>query len=138
MTYLLMGLIALVALLVGKYLLMGLIRVYQWTISPLLGPVCRYHPSCSRYGFEAIRVHGAAKGTVLTAWRILRCNPWSPGGFDYVPARKRPVWHRWLRSLVLRDRVPSQQLPSQQIDHVGPHNLGRADVPAPSTKAQGA
>ena len=57
---------------------MGLIRVYQWTISPLLGPVCRYYPSCSHYGYEAVRVHGAVKGSALTAWRILRCNPWSP------------------------------------------------------------
>lgn len=83
-----------------KYLLMGLIRVYQWTISPLLGPVCRYYPSCSHYGFEAVRVHGAVKGSALTAWRILRCNPWSPGGVDHVPPRKRPVWHQRLRALV--------------------------------------
>jgi putative membrane protein insertion efficiency factor len=109
------------------YLLMGLIRVYQWTISPLLGPVCRYHPSCSRYGFEAIKVHGAIKGTVLTAWRILRCNPWSPGGFDYVPARKRPVWHQWVRRLL-----------SRGTEDLGPHKSSRADVPAPSTNVQGA
>lgn len=83
-----------------KYLLMGLIRVYQWTISPLLGPVCRYYPSCSHYGYEAVRVHGAVKGAGLTAWRILRCNPWSPGGVDHVPPRKHPVWHRRLRDLL--------------------------------------
>lgn len=68
-----------------KYVFMGLIRLYQWTISPLLGPVCRYHPSCSRYGYEAMRVHGAAKGTALTVWRLLRCNPWSRGGYDPAP-----------------------------------------------------
>lgn len=83
-----------------KYLLMGLIRLYQWTISPLLGPVCRYYPSCSHYGYEAVRVHGAVKGSALTAWRILRCNPWSPGGVDHVPPRKHPVWHRRLRDLL--------------------------------------
>ena len=94
MTYLPWLVVGLVALFAGKYLLLGLIKLYQWTISPMLGPVCRYHPSCSRYGFEAIKVHGAIKGTVLTAWRILRCNPWSPGGFDYVPERKHPVWYR--------------------------------------------
>jgi len=66
---------------------MGLIRIYQRTISPLLGPVCRYYPSCSHYGYEAMSVHGALKGTILTAWRILRCNPWSAGGIDDVPAR---------------------------------------------------
>lgn len=72
-----------------KYLLMGLIRIYQRTISPLLGPVCRYYPSCSHYGYEAMSVHGAAKGTILTAWRILRCNPWTSGGIDEVPPRGR-------------------------------------------------
>jgi putative membrane protein insertion efficiency factor len=66
---------------------MGLIRIYQRTISPLLGPVCRYYPSCSQYGYEAMSVHGALKGTILTAWRILRCNPWSAGGIDDVPPR---------------------------------------------------
>jgi hypothetical protein len=70
-----------------KYLFMGLIRLYQRTISPFLGPVCRYYPSCSQYGYEAMSVHGALKGTILTAWRILRCNPWSAGGVDEVPAR---------------------------------------------------
>jgi putative membrane protein insertion efficiency factor len=80
-----------------KYPLLLLIKLYQWTISPLLGPVCRYYPSCSHYGYRAIDLHGAVKGTALTAWRILRCNPWSPGGVDHVPPRKRPVWHRRLR-----------------------------------------
>jgi putative membrane protein insertion efficiency factor len=72
-----------------KYLFMGLIRIYQRTISPLLGPVCRYYPSCSHYGYEAMSVHGALKGTILTTWRILRCNPWSAGGIDDVPPRGR-------------------------------------------------
>lgn len=80
-----------------KYPLLWLIKLYQWTISPMLGPVCKYYPSCSHYGYTAIKVHGAVKGTALTAWRILRCNPWSHGGVDHVPARKRPVWHQWLR-----------------------------------------
>ena len=73
-----------------KYIPMGLIRLYQLTVSKMIGPVCRYYPSCSHYGYEAISVHGAAKGTVLTAWRILRCNPWSAGGVDPVlrPARR--------------------------------------------------
>ncbi|MEU9088896.1 membrane protein insertion efficiency factor YidD [Streptomyces sp. NPDC087901] len=83
-----------------KYPLLALIKLYQWTISPLLGPVCRYYPSCSHYGYTAIDRHGAIKGTALTAWRILRCNPWSPGGVDHVPPRKRPRWHELLRSAV--------------------------------------
>ena len=133
MTYLLIAVIGLAALLAGKYLLLAAIRVYQWTISPLLGPVCRYHPSCSRYGFEAIKVHGAAKGTALTVWRILRCNPWSAGGVDYVPARKHPVWHRRMLNVLSRD-IPV----SPKTDDLGPHTSSRADVPAPSTNAQGA
>ena len=80
-----------------KYPLLALIKLYQWTISPLLGPVCKYYPSCSHYGYLAIDRHGAIKGTALTAWRILRCNPWSSGGVDHVPPRKRPRWHEMLR-----------------------------------------
>lgn len=64
----------------------GLIRAYQATVSPLLGPRCKFHPSCSHYGLEAVRTHGALTGTALAAWRVLRCNPWSNGGVDDVPA----------------------------------------------------
>jgi putative membrane protein insertion efficiency factor len=66
--------------------LRGLIRLYQLLLSPLL-PVnsCRYQPSCSHYGEEAIRVHGAAKGSWLTVRRILRCHPWGGYGYDPVP-----------------------------------------------------
>ena len=70
-----------------RSLLLGLIWVYRHTVSPMLPPTCRYHPSCSAYGFQALQVHGAAKGTVLTAWRVLRCNPFTPGGLDPVPSR---------------------------------------------------
>lgn len=70
-----------------RSLLLGLIWVYRHTISPMLPPTCRYHPSCSAYGFQALQVHGAAKGTALTAWRVLRCNPFTPGGLDPVPSR---------------------------------------------------
>ncbi len=69
------------------WLLIGLIRVYQLAVSPLLPPSCRYHPSCSTYGLDAIRCHGAVKGVILTAWRLVRCNPWSQGGLDPVPQR---------------------------------------------------
>lgn len=68
-----------------RLVLIGLIRLYQLTISPLLGPRCKYYPSCSAYGLEAVKVHGAARGSVLAAWRVLRCNPWSHGGVDDVP-----------------------------------------------------
>ncbi len=64
----------------------GLIRLYQLVVSPLLGPRCKFAPSCSDYGLEAVRVHGAFVGSLLAAWRIVRCNPWSVGGVDDVPA----------------------------------------------------
>jgi uncharacterized protein len=76
-----------------KYVLMALIRVYQMTVSPLLGPVCRFYPSCSHYGYEAIARHGAIYGTYLTLRRLLRCHPWNPGGVDLVPREgERPRW----------------------------------------------
>lgn len=66
---------------------MGLIRGYQLVLSPMTPASCRYYPSCSHFGLEAVRVHGAFVGGALAAWRILRCNPWSAGGVDDVPAR---------------------------------------------------
>lgn len=65
--------------------LIGLIRGYQLLISPLVGPRCRYYPSCSQYTIEAVRVHGAARGSYLAGRRLLRCHPWHAGGFDPVP-----------------------------------------------------
>ena len=62
-----------------------LIRGYQRFISPLLPPTCRYSPSCSHYGVEALKKHGVFKGSWLTISRILRCNPWTKGGYDPVP-----------------------------------------------------
>ena len=63
------------------------IRCYQKFISPLFGPTCRYYPSCSQYGVQAVTTHGALKGILLAAWRILRCHPWAAGGVDPVPER---------------------------------------------------
>lgn len=63
-------------------LIVGLIRVYQATISPLLGPVCRFEPSCSRYMVEALRKYGLVRGLFKGAGRLLRCHPWNPGGLD--------------------------------------------------------
>jgi putative membrane protein insertion efficiency factor len=60
------------------------LALYRRFVSPALGPRCKYHPSCSHYGVEAIRDYGVLRGTVLAGWRLLRCNPWSRGGFDYV------------------------------------------------------
>jgi uncharacterized protein len=62
-----------------------LIRLYQWTISPLLGPACRFEPSCSQYALEAIHRFGVVRGCWLAVRRIGRCHPWHPGGYDPVP-----------------------------------------------------
>jgi putative membrane protein insertion efficiency factor len=64
--------------------LIGLIRVYQRFISPLLGANCRFDPTCSRYAVDAIRKYGAIRGCFMAAWRILRCHPFSRGGYDPV------------------------------------------------------
>ena len=77
---------------IPRYAVMALIKVYQMTVSPLLGPTCKYYPSCSHYGLEAVRRHGAIKGSVMAAWRVLRCNPWSNGGVDEVPAKGEPLF----------------------------------------------
>lgn len=72
----------------GKLLalpLIGLVRMYQYTISPLLPGACRYSPSCSEYGVQALRKHGALKGGLLTLRRFLSCNPWGGHGHDPVP-----------------------------------------------------
>ncbi|MFE6964932.1 membrane protein insertion efficiency factor YidD [Agromyces sp. NPDC057679] len=65
-----------------------LIRGYRKLISPLYGDVCRYYPSCSAYGLGSVQQRGLLVGSALTAWRILRCNPWSPGGIDDVRAAR--------------------------------------------------
>jgi putative membrane protein insertion efficiency factor len=63
----------------------GLIRIYQLAISPLLGPRCRFHPTCSDYAREAVMRHGVLRGVWLGARRVGRCHPWHPGGIDPVP-----------------------------------------------------
>ena len=63
----------------------ALIKIYQITLSPFLGKQCRFLPTCSQYGIEAIQKHGALKGSWLTLKRIVRCNPWGGSGFDPVP-----------------------------------------------------
>jgi putative membrane protein insertion efficiency factor len=71
---------------IPQYLLLIIIRVYQKTISPALpGNTCRFYPSCSHYGYQAIFKFGALKGLFLATRRIFRCNPFNPGGYDPVP-----------------------------------------------------
>jgi uncharacterized protein len=68
-----------------KYVAMGLIRFYQLTFSKVLPPSCRFTPSCSHYGYEAIEKYGFLKGGWMAAKRVARCNPLNPGGYDPVP-----------------------------------------------------
>ena len=68
-----------------KYLLLGLIRLYQMTFSKMLPPSCRFTPSCSHYGYEAINKYGAFKGGWMAIKRVARCHPLNPGGYDPVP-----------------------------------------------------
>jgi uncharacterized protein len=67
------------------YLLALPIRCYRRFLSPLLPPACRFHPSCSVYALRALQKHGALRGVRLIVWRLLRCQPFHPGGFDPVP-----------------------------------------------------
>ena len=72
---------------IGEKVLIKLIRCYQLTLSPMIGPHCRFVPTCSCYGIEAIKTHGALKGSWLTLKRILKCHPLSVGGYDPVPPK---------------------------------------------------
>ncbi|TIH10456.1 membrane protein insertion efficiency factor YidD [Pseudomonas leptonychotis] len=74
-----------------KRVLIGVVRLYQYLISPLLGAPCRFHPSCSHYAIEAIERHGALRGSWLALRRLLRCQPWYPGGYDPVPPTRHCI-----------------------------------------------
>ncbi len=68
-----------------RSLLLGLLRLYKLVLSPLFPPSCRFAPSCSQYAHDAVLKHGPWRGVLLAVGRLLRCNPWNPGGFDPVP-----------------------------------------------------
>ena len=72
-----------------KRIALAAIRFYQRHISPGISPACRFQPTCSHYAYDAVDTYGAARGTVMAAWRILRCNPLNDGGFDPVPERRQ-------------------------------------------------
>jgi putative membrane protein insertion efficiency factor len=83
----------------AQHILIFGVRLYQWTVSPVLGMLsgplghCRFTPSCSHYAVDAIRVHGALKGGALAVWRICRCNPWGGCGEDLVPEKKSNIFN---------------------------------------------
>lgn len=78
--------------------LIFLVRAYQVVLSPLFRGCCRFEPSCSAYMIEAIKVHGAAKGTLLGLWRLVRCRPFGPSGYDPVPAKGK-----WKNDFTVKD-----------------------------------
>ncbi len=65
-----------------KRFLIGLVKLYRKFISPMKPPSCRFYPTCSEYALQALEKYGVIKGSWLSVWRILRCNPWNPGGYD--------------------------------------------------------
>jgi uncharacterized protein len=71
-----------------RIVLLTPVRLYQRAISPALPARCKYHPTCSQYAVDAVRRYGVLRGVVIAAWRLLRCNPWSHGGVDYVEDQK--------------------------------------------------
>ena len=73
-----------------RYVLVPLIRLYQRAISPWLGQVCRFEPSCSRYALACLETHGALRGTLLSFLRVCKCHPFHPGGFDPPPLPRPP------------------------------------------------
>ena len=84
-----------------------LVRAYQVTLSPMMGGACRFEPSCSNYMIEALRVHGAIKGTLLGLWRILRCHPFGAYGYDPVP----PVWKTGMQPITPYGQVWGREVP---------------------------
>jgi putative membrane protein insertion efficiency factor len=71
-----------------RFLVTAPVRLYQRVISPALPARCKYHPSCSEYAVRAVRSYGILRGVTLAGWRLLRCNPWSHGGVDFVEDQK--------------------------------------------------
>lgn len=74
----------------ARTIVIEIVEFYQSVISPVLPGTCRFHPTCSDYAVEAVKNHGAIRGSGLAIWRILRCNPWGSGGYDPVPCHHHP------------------------------------------------
>jgi len=86
-----------------RKIILGFIRLYQLTLSPLFGPRCRFYPTCSHYTAEAVRLHGPAKGTWLGVKRIVRCHPLNEGGIDLVPAVSSLTTERQENSTLIKE-----------------------------------
>ena len=79
------------AVAIPRQIAVFLLKIYQWVISPLLGPRCRFYPSCSQYAVEALNQHGLLAGGALSLKRLCKCHPGHPGGIDEVPGNQAPV-----------------------------------------------
>ena len=100
-----------------KYILIAFVRFWRALISPLYGNVCKYHPSCSAYGLESLQVHGAIKGSWLIVPRLVRCNPWSLGGYDPVPGtHAHTEWLAEQASLTPADLASTTPAPRADLD----------------------
>jgi putative membrane protein insertion efficiency factor len=97
---------------VARAVVVSPIIAYQRVISPLLPRRCRYEPTCSHYAVQAVSRYGILKGLVLAAWRLLRCNPWSPGGWDPVEAQRVFADRRSEGGAPSRDESPPPSMPS--------------------------
>lgn len=95
----------------ARFALLGAIRTYQYTFSVAFGPCCRFHPSCSHYGYEAVARFGALRGGWLAARRIGRCHPWHAGGEDPVPEQ----WPGWHMSFSPHDAKSSRPISVERI-----------------------
>ncbi|MGE3927478.1 MAG: membrane protein insertion efficiency factor YidD, partial [Lautropia sp.] len=96
-------------------LLIGLVRVYRFAISPMFGPRCRYWPSCSEYTLESLMRHGVLRGGWLSVRRLIRCNPWAAGGVDPVPLRAASTNPRWHAYREVTDPNPVASDPASPI-----------------------
>jgi len=93
--------------------LLGLIQLYKWTLSPLVGNACRYQPTCSSYAADCVRAHGAWAGSWMAGARICRCAPWGGHGFDPAPQtiKKNSWWRPWRYGDWRGPRTPGERMP---------------------------
>tara|TARA_R100001086_G_scaffold244531_1_gene174409 strand:+ start:333 stop:722 length:390 start_codon:yes stop_codon:yes gene_type:complete len=95
----------------GRYLGLGLVRLYQLTLSPLIGSHCRHLPTCSEYAYEAVARHGLWSGGWLSVFRVCRCGPFGTSGIDNVPEALPPQYRWWAPWRLLRLGRPAERTP---------------------------
>jgi len=112
----------------------ALISVYRLGISPLIGPRCRFWPSCSEYGQQALARHGLIRGLWLTGARLVRCHPWNEGGVDPLPDRFEPPAVARYLGQVLRTGEPTRSTAQNAVRVCEPSRPMRADPPIPPSR----